>query len=172
MEEKDKKYDIKLLQKINALSKSLGFTNDEQTLLEIKKTDNKDIKELHLKNGTWESSDPWFAIDEDDEKKAFAFIPADAFAQMIEALKTSQQENFNLKLEKTIWQNVPIDFEDVWVVAMDEIQSYAKKEDPKKPVSIDLDKLLNRIKNEHPNLFINLKELMPMPLNKNKKIGR
>ena len=49
MEKKDEKYNIELVKKINALSKSLGFTQDEQTLLEIKKTDDKNIKELHLK---------------------------------------------------------------------------------------------------------------------------
>ncbi|HIP60616.1 MAG TPA: DUF2603 domain-containing protein [Campylobacterales bacterium] len=165
MEKKDEKYDIELAEKINALSKSLGFTRDNQTLLEIKKTDDKNIKELHLKNGSWESSEPWFAIDTDDEQKAYAFIPADAFSQMIEAMKTAQQENFNLKLEKTIWQNVPIDFEDVWVVAMEDIRTHARRESPEKPVSIDLDKLLKKIKKEHPNLFINLKEFIPPQLN-------
>ena len=167
----DKKYNSEIVKKINALSKSLGFTHDEQTLLEIKKTDNKDIKELHLKNGSWESNDPWFAIDTDDDTKAYAFIPADAFAQMIEVLKKAQQENFDLKLEKTIWQNVPIDFEDVWVVAMEEIRDKARKEDPKKPVSIDLDNLLKKIKKEYPNLFINLKEFIPEQLNNN-RIGK
>ncbi len=165
MEEKDETYNLELVKKINALSKSLGFTQDNQTLLEIKKTNDKNIKELHLKNGSWESSEPWFAIDTDDEQKAYAFIPADAFSQMIEAMKTAQQENFNLKLEKTIWQNVPIDFEDVWVVAMEDIRTHARRENPKKPVSIDLDKLLKKIKKEHPNLFINLKEFIPPQLN-------
>ena len=164
MEEKDEKYDIELVDKINALSKSLGFTRDNQTLLEIKKTDDKNIKELHLKNGSWESNEPWFAIDTDDEQKAYAFIPADAFSQMVEAMKTAQQENFNLKLEKTIWQNVPIDFEDVWVVAMEDIRNHARRENPNKQVSIDLDKLLKKIKKEHPNLFINLKEFIPQQL--------
>ena len=164
MEEKDEKYDIELVDKINALSKSLGFTRDNQTLLEIKKTDDKNIKELHLKNGSWESNEPWFAIDTDDEQKAYAFIPADAFSQMVEAMKTAQQENFNLKLEKTIWQNVPIDFEDVWVVAMEDIRNHARRENPNKQVSIDLDQLLKKIKKEHPNLFINLKEFIPPQL--------
>ncbi len=171
MEEKDETYNLELVKKINALSKSLGFTQDNQTLLEIKKTNDKNIKELHLKNGSWESSEPWFAIDTDDEQKAYAFIPADAFSQMIEAMKTAQQENFNLKLEKTIWQNVPIDFEDVWVVAMEDIRAHARRENPKKPVSIDLDKLLKKIKKEHPNLFINLKEFIPAQLNNN-QIGK
>ena len=52
MEKKDEKYNVELVKKINALSKSLGFTQDEQTLLEIKKTDDENIKELHLKIDT------------------------------------------------------------------------------------------------------------------------
>lgn len=167
MEDKDEKYSIELIKKINALSKRLGFTQDEQTLFEIKKTDDANVKELHLKKGSWDSEDPWFAIDMDDDKKAYAFIPADAFSQMIDALRISQQENFNLKLEKTIWQNVPIDFEDVWVVAMEEIKNHARGQNPKKPVSIDLDKLITKIKAEHPNLFINLKDFIPPQLTNN-----
>ncbi len=161
----EEKQNAELMKKINALSKSLGFTQEKQTLVKIKKTDNKKIRELHLENGSWESSEPWFAIDDDDDNKAYAFIPADTFSQMLEALKKTSQENFNLKLEKTIWQNVPIDFEDVWVVALEEVRAHARKEDPNKPVSIDLDKLLDKIKNDHPNLFINLKELIPQQLN-------
>lgn len=168
MDNKDEKYNAELIKKIDSLSKRLGFTQNEKTLLEIKKTDDANIKELHLKNGSWESNDPWFAIDADDDTKAYAFVPADSFAQMLDALRISQQENFNLKLEKTIWQNVPLDFEDVWVVAMEEIKSHARKENPKKPVSIDLDKLIVKIKNDHPNLFIDLKEFMPAQLNNNK----
>jgi len=166
----EEKQNVELMKKINALSKSLGFTQEKQTLVKIKKTDDKKVKELHLENGNWESSEPWFAVDDDDDKKAYAFIPADTFSQMLEALRKTSQENFNLKLEKTIWQNVPIDFEDVWVVALEEVRTHAQKEDPNKPVSIDLDKLLERIKNEHPNLFINLKELIPQQLN-NHKLG-
>ncbi|MCH9814241.1 MAG: DUF2603 domain-containing protein [Epsilonproteobacteria bacterium] len=168
MDHKNEKYNAELLKKIDSLSKRLGFQKNDKTLLEIKKTDDVNIKELHLKNGSWESNDPWFAVDADDEKKAYAFIPADAFAQMIDTLRISQQENFNLKLEKTIWQNVPLDFEDVWVVAMEEIRTHARKEDPKKPVSIDLDKLIIKIKKEHPNLFIDLKEFIPEQLNNHK----
>jgi hypothetical protein len=156
--------DKQVIKKINALSKSLGFNQENQTFMEIRKTDDKDIKELHLKNGSWDSEEPWFAIDHDDNKKAYAFIPADAFKQMIKTLKIVQKENFDLKLEKTIWQNVPIDFEDVWVVAMDEIKEKARAEDPSRPISLDLDKLLKNIKKEHPNLFINLKEFIPQQL--------
>ena len=115
--------------------------------------------------GSWDSNDPWFAIEKKNDKKAYAFIPAEAFAQLIDTLRHSQQENFNLKLEKTIWQNIPADFEDVWVVAMEEIRKYAQQKNPDKPVSIDLDKLIKKIKKEHPNLFINIRDFMPQEMN-------
>jgi len=148
-----------LIEKINALSESLGFKNGERTILEIKNTDDPHIKQLILKSGEWGDDKPMFAIDAEDGKRAYAFIPADTFAQIINALKAAQTENFNLKLEKTIWQHVPADFEDVWVVAMDQIKKLTQSQKGNKPISIDLDKLISDIKKEHPNLFINLKDL-------------
>ncbi len=152
-----------LINKVDLLSKSLGFGEHDKTLFEIKKTDNPNVKELHLQSGSWESEDPWFAIDEEDTKKAYAFIPSDSFSQMLKVLQQAQKENFDLKLEKTIWQNIPNDFDDVWVVAMDEIKNLAQNEG-NKPVSIDLEKLITDIKEDHPNLFINLKEFYPQQL--------
>ncbi len=159
MSEKKLEHNHDLIEKINALSESMGFKNGEKTILEIKKTDDPHIKQLVLKSGVWGDDKPMFAIDEEDTRRAYAFIPADTFAQIIQALKASQTENFNLKLEKTIWQHVPADFEDVWVVAMDQIKKLTEKQKGNKPISIDLDKLIRDIKKQHPNLFVNLKEL-------------
>ncbi|HIP47326.1 MAG TPA: DUF2603 domain-containing protein [Campylobacterales bacterium] len=152
-----------LIKKVDALSKSLGFGENDKTLFEIKKTDDPKIKELHLQSGSWDSDDAWFAIDEEDTKKAYAFIPSDSFAQMLKVFKQAQKENFDLKLEKTIWQNIPNDFDDVWVVAMDEIKNLAQNEG-NKPVSIDLEKLISDIKENYPNLFINMKDFYPNQL--------
>ena len=149
-----------LIKKVDLLSKSLGFGEQDKTLFEIKKTNDPKVKELHLQSGSWESEDPWFAIDEEDTKKAYAFIPSDSFTQMLKVLQQTQKENFDLKLEKTIWQNIPNDFDDVWIVAMDEIKNLAQDEG-NKPVSIDLEKLITDIKKDHPNLFINLREFYP-----------
>jgi hypothetical protein len=149
-----------LVQKIDNLSKSLGLNEKDKTLFSIKSTDDPNVKELHLESGSKNPEDPWFAIEEDNDKKAYAFIPLEAFSQMINILKNVQKENFDLKLEKTIWQNIPQDFDDVWVVAMDEIKRLAAKED-KQPISVDLDKLIKDIKAKHPNLFINLRDFYP-----------
>ena len=152
-----------LIKKVDKLSKSLGFGENSKTLFEIKKTDDPKIKELHLQSGSWESEDAWFAIDVEETKKAYAFIPSDSFSQMLKVLKQAQKENFDLKLEKTIWQNIPNDFDDVWIVAMDEIKHLAQNEE-NKPVSIDLEKLISDIKEDHPNLFINMKDFYPNEL--------
>ena len=159
-----------LIKKVDLLSKSLGFGKNDKTLFEIKKTADPKVKELHLQSGSWESEDAWFAIDEEDTKKAYAFIPSDSFSQMLKVLKQAQKENFDLKLEKTIWQNIPNDFDDVWVVAMDEIKNLAQNEG-NKPVSIDLEKLITDIKEDHPNLFINLKEFYPPQLENKQELS-
>ena len=162
-EQSEKKYDI--IEKIHSLAQTLGLKKGHETLVEIDDTEDPNVKELHLIQGDWKSDDPWFAIEKNNEKKAYAFIPAEAFSQLINTLRHAQQENFNLKLEKTIWQNIPADFEDVWVVAMEEIRKYAQQENPNKPISIDLDKLIKKIRKEHPNLFINIRDYMPEQLN-------
>ncbi len=162
-ETEQKKYDI--IKKIDSLSDKLGISKEHRTLLGIKDTEDPNVKELYLKEGSWNEDEPWFAIEDNNDKKAYAFIPADAFSQILDALRHAQQENFNLKLEKTIWQHIPADFEDVWIVARDEIRKYAQQNDPSKPISIDLDKLIKKIKREHPNLFINIKDFMPPQMN-------
>ncbi len=153
--------DEKTLQKINRLSSAMGFNKENQILLELKDTEDENIKELHLKNGEFKSDEPWFVIDEKDDKKAYAVLPLDAFNKVVEILREVQQENFNLKLEKSIWREVPADFEDVWIVAMDQVKKLVDEKNPDKPISIDIDKLVKDIKKEHPNLFINMKNFFP-----------
>ncbi len=143
---------------IEKIKKYVGDDNVQyETVIEVENTDNPDVKTLNLKSGTWSGKEPWFVIDEN--QKLHTMISIDSINKLINNFKQLQQDNFELKLEKTILQHVPIDYQDVWVVAMDEIKKIAIKKGNEKTLNIDLEKLLRKIKKEHPNLFLNLKDL-------------
>ena len=157
----EKKNEVTIFEKIEKISKNIGMSSDgEKTIFEIITTQNPGQKLLSLKSGSWEGAEPWFAIDE--EQKLHTMVSIESLTKLVESLKSVQQENFNLKLEKTIWQHIPVDFQDVWMVAMDEIRVLAansKEAKKTKAINVDLDRLVGKIKREHPNLFIDLKDL-------------
>ncbi|WP_458700936.1 DUF2603 domain-containing protein [Sulfurospirillum sp. 1307] len=149
--------DISVYKMINDLSKDLGF-DDEKTVIEVKSTDNQDIKQLSLKSGSWDSEEPWFVVDEN--QKLHTMISLKSINQIIQNYKETMEENFQLKLEKAIWKSIPIDFQDVWVVAMDEIKKMATSQNKEtRNLNVDLEALIKKIKTKHPNLFLDLKDL-------------
>ncbi len=148
------------IDRINILSKKIGLDNaQEKTIINIESTEEKSKKLLTLQSGDWNGDEPWFAIDEND--KIHTIISMDTLLQIIKTLRKTQEENFNLKLEKTIWQNIPIDFNDVWVVAMNEIKNQLKSSKDKKTVGINTQKVVQDIKKKYPNLFLNLDMYLP-----------
>ncbi len=152
------------IDKINIISKKIGLDkNQEKTVINIESTEDPSKKLLTLKSGDWDGDEPWFAIDEND--KIHTIVSIDTLLQIIKSLRKAQEENFNLKLEKTIWQNIPIDFQDVWVVAMNEIKKQLKISKDKKTVGIDTQKVIQDIKKKHPNLFLNLDMYLPPKTN-------
>ncbi len=153
----DKK-DISIFDKLDSIDEYFsGDKKKYETVIEIENTDNPDVKMLSLKSGSWDNKEPWFVIDED--QKLHTMVSIDTMNKLIKNFKELQQDNFDLKLEKTILQHVPIDYQDVWAVAMDEIKKIALKNNNSKMVNVDLERLLREIKKEHPNLFLNLKDL-------------
>ena len=143
------------IDKINILSKKIGLDeNREKTILNLEDTDAPNRKLLTLQSGDWENEEPWFMVDKDG--KIHTILSLDMLLNIIKSLRVAQEENFNLKLEKSIWQNVPIDFQDVWVVAMDEIKKQLKNSKNARSLNIDIDRVVKDIKKKHPNLFLNI----------------
>ncbi|WP_296823908.1 DUF2603 domain-containing protein [Sulfurovum sp.] len=151
----------RLIEKIDNLSRKMGFEDHGKTVFEMSSTDDPEIKELIHKSGEWSENKPMFIYDKENPDQAYVFISAESFANLLNTLQATNQENFDLKLEKAIWKQTPVDFHDVWVVALDRIQKIIQKQKEKgEPHTINLDQIISDIRKEHPALFINLSELL------------
>lgn len=140
----------KSLVMIEKIAKGLDVSKQkEQTLLQMSASEHENAKILTLTRGSWSGKEPWFVLDE--KQKLHALIPIEALSKVMENLKQMEEEAFSMKLEKSILQQLPIDFQDVWTVAMEEVQKRKTKD-------IDFEKLVRKIKKEHPNLFLDLRD--------------
>lgn len=137
---------------IDKISKNLSELNPKtRTFLEIEEGASADTKVLRLKSGKWNSKkEPFLVLDE--KQKLHALLSMDSLTKIVENFRKLEQEAFSLKLEKSILQQLPLDFNDVWTVATKVIK------DEKKDL-VDFDKIVSSIKKEHPNLFLNLHDL-------------
>ena len=154
----------KTYEKIDEISGELGIKEGEKTIFEIVPISDPNQMSLSLKSGSLDGVEPWFGIDE--TQTLHPMVSLKSLSQLIETYRNVQKENFELRLEKTIWQNVPIDFADVWVVAMDEIRKIAAKNKNKKSIDVNLEKLVKGIKKQYPNLFVDMQNIMKNARNK------
>jgi hypothetical protein len=65
----------------------------------------------------------------------------------METLKNVMKENFELKLEKAILNEFPVDYDDVKAVVLEEM---------KRNSEASIDEILDKVKLEHPNLFYSI----------------
>ncbi len=151
-----------VLSKINKMASELGIENAQGvTIVRLEDTDDPNKKTLELMQGSWDSKAPWFVVD--SKEKVYVLSTLESILHLIRSLNEAKYENFNLKLEKAILENLPIDFNDVWVVAMSEIQKRLSQSKNKNLLDIDIKKLVKDIKKNHPNLFMHLKDIQFPP---------
>ena len=74
-------------------------------------------------------------------------LEVEEYMKLMETLKNVMKENFELKLEKAILSEFPVDYDDVKAVVLEEM---------KKNSEASIDEILDKVKLEHPNLFYNI----------------
>lgn len=91
------------------------------------------------------------AVITENNKDRFMVVNFSDYVTFVQSYNDIVNENFNLKLEKSIVQEFPVDYEDVKAVVLEEYNSSEE----------ELHDIITRIKKEHPNLFykIDLNEL-------------
>ena len=137
---------INSLKIIENISHTLGISDRERITFDIEEVSSNELR-VRIVNGTKNFKSPWFAI---KNEEPYIFMPAEILDMVFRMLRTAQKESFELRLERSIWQHMPIDFGDVWRVAMDELARGNFATEP------DLEKLIAKIKQEHPNLFVDM----------------
>jgi len=74
-------------------------------------------------------------------------LDVEEYMKLMETMKNVMKENFELKLEKAILSEFPVDYDDVKAVVLEEM---------KRDENASISEILNKVKLEHPNLFYNL----------------
>ncbi|NPA88407.1 DUF2603 domain-containing protein [Caminibacter pacificus] len=87
----------------------------------------------------------WVMITPDEKLKVV--LDVDEYIDLMDSMKQIMKENFELKLEKAILSEFPIDYDDVKAVVLEEM-----KNDDEKSIY----EIVQKVKTEHPNLFYNL----------------
>lgn len=143
---------------IGEISEKMGIDPSDITVVKMSSGSDERHRSLELIQGNWNKDQPWIIVDE--EEQIYALTSFESIVKLIGMLTVTQSENFQHKLEKAIWQRLPIDFEDVWEVAMDRIRIMARTQSDSTVVNIDLDWLISEIKKKYPNLFYHLDQIM------------
>jgi hypothetical protein len=143
---------------LGQIAENMGLYPSDMTVVKMSAGADDRHKELELLQGSWHEERPWIIIDEEDQ--VYTLTSAEALTKIIRLLSVTQSENFQYKLEKAILQRLPIDFHDVWEVAMDRIRTLVQSRPESTVVNLDLDWLVSEIKQKYPNLFYQLDQIL------------
>ncbi len=102
-----------------------------------------ECKNLELLEG--DLNEPMWVMLTPDNKIKVVLSPEE-YISMMETLKKVMKENLELKLEKAILSEFPIDYDDVKAVVLEEMKNSDK----------NIKEIVEKVKLEHPNLFYNL----------------
>ena len=90
---------------------------------------------------------------QDTQEQEFYLIPKNAMQQCNQAMQTLEREKYLFRLEQEIQRSMPVDFDDVWCIALKEIKN--RKKDPKV--------LVKNLKKRYPYLFLNFLDSFNKP---------
>lgn len=143
---------------LNLLIETLGLKNKKDVTVAQIESSREDTKELKLVEGEWNSSEPWFVVD--DSGNTRVAVTDRMLKTLLVSLQKSQEESLRLALEREIMQYMPLDFDDVWVVAMDEIKKKISTRKQKQLSQDEMSETIRSIRKKHPNLFLDIQDMM------------
>ena len=127
---------------LNSSSENLGILRklEDDTML------------LAMERGGFSKEDLSFlCVDEGEE---YVVFPQKLFVRLLTRIRNIQEEKLIMKLEKDIISQMPIDFDDVMVVAKNILESLRLSDGSLPEINTAL--LAKDIKKKYPNLFFNL----------------
>lgn len=107
---------------------------------------------IELEEGEFNKNEVWFLQDELENE--FIVIPKNAFRRIVNAMQSASEEKIQLQIAKFVSQNLPVDFDDVMAVALKILESKRLETGMLPP--IDAQDLVNKIKQDYPNLFFKI----------------
>ncbi|WP_456470530.1 DUF2603 domain-containing protein [Caminibacter sp.] len=117
------------------MAKEIAKKINVKTLVECK---DLEVLEGDLNSPTWVMITP--------DKKLKVVLDSEEYIDFMETFKSTLKENIELKLEKAILSEFPIDYDDVKAVVLEEMKKSDKS----------IQEIVEKVKLEHPNLFYNL----------------
>jgi len=83
---------------------------------------------------------PWLI---EEKEKNYVLMEEEQYDKLILLLRNVLEENLELKIEERVMNEFPVDFDDVKLVVKKEMEEE----------NLPLDKAINKVKTEYPNLF-------------------